>query len=917
MGSKLELNLDDKQLNTFASYYRSLPQKSNTTIRFFNRGDFYTVHGSDAEAAAKSIFRTTSFIKTFGSGEDALDSLILNKNQFESYIKDLLLVKQYRVEVYSNPGKKSQNSWVLEFKGSPGNLSQFEDILFSSDSDKVLGNSVLGIKYDSKTKTVGVALADNVDHCFSVAEFPDDEHFSNLESVIILFGPKECVGIADSSSEAEQLKKTASRCGTMFSARKKSEFSTDGLVQDLNRLLKFKDGQQQNAQTIPQMSLSVAMSSLSAVVKYLELCSDSDNFGLYKMQNLDRKKFLHMDSAAISALSIFGSNEMKSKDHSLTIVDLLDKCRTAQGHRLLNQWVKQPLKDINIITERLDIVELLYSETILRQSLYDEYLRKIPDLHVLSKKLEKKKANLQDCYRIFQAIEKLPEMINALQECDGNDLFPTLRDSIIDPLKENLKDMEKYQEMVSSTLDLAVVDKEEYLVKAEFDDDLQTLRDKMDELEETFGRELNRAARDLSLEPKKTLKLESNSQMGYFFRVTLKDEKAIRNNKNYPQIDGAKGGVRFRSTKLEELNEDYLSTVQQYSEHQESIVAEVLSIAAGYAATLQLMSHVIARLDVLCSFAVVASCSSNPYVRPKMLPQGTGVLRIKEARHPCVELVDNVSFIANDVEFNQDSRFHVLTGPNMGGKSTFIRSIGDIALLSHIGSFVPCTSAEISILDAILARVGASDSLLKGMSTFMVEMVETAGILKMATSDSLVIIDELGRGTSTYEGCGIAWAIAEHLATTAKSYSLFATHFHELTRLADEISSVQNYHVTAATLDDTFTLLYKVKPGACDQSFGIHVSRMARFPVRVVDEAKRKLAELEDNQSSVSVTNDAKKRKLIMEGEDFIKEVLQKCKAIKEESASDEEVLEKIEALTKEVQSCENPSVLALLGQNV
>ncbi|BES93501.1 mutS homolog 2 [Nesidiocoris tenuis] len=915
MASKLQLHLDENQQNVFVSYFNSLPKKSALTLRFFNRGDFYTVHGADAETAARYIFRTTSFIKTIGSGKETLDTMILNKNQFESYVKDLLLVLQYRVEVYSNPGKKSQSSWTLEFKGSPGNLSQFEDILFSSDSDQVLGNSVLGVKYDGKTKTVGVALVDNVDHSFSVAEFPDDEHFSNLESVIVQFGPKECIGASDSSAESDQLKKITDRCGIMFTARRKSELSVDGLAQDLSRLLKFKDGQQQNAQAIPQFALTVAMSALNAVIKYLELISDSEKFGLYRIENLDRQRFVYLDSAAVSALSVSSPSDQPNKGQAMTIVDLLDKCRTAQGHRLLQQWVKQPLKDMNVINERLDIVELIFNDTILRQSLYEELLRKIPDLQVLSKKLERKKSNLQDCYRIFQAIHKLPSLIKALEESNSGECHPTLRDAIIDPLKDAIKDMAKYQDMIESTIDMSLVDKGEYLVKAEFDEDLQNLREKMDELEDSLGVELNRAARDLSLDPKKTLKLESNSQFGYFFRVTLKEEKCLRNNKKYHQIDTNKAGIRFRSDKLQEINEEYLAKMEQYTSHQESIVSEVTSIAAGYAPSLQLISGLLARLDVLTSFAVVASSSCNPYVRPKMFSQGSRRFKLSEARHPCVELVDNVSFIPNDAEFSEESLFHVITGPNMGGKSTFIRSIGCIALMAHIGSFVPCSSAEISILDAILARVGASDSTLKGMSTFMVEMVETAGILKMATRDSLVIIDELGRGTSTYEGCGIAWAIAEHLAATAKSFSLFATHFHELTRLADEIETVKNFHVTATTLADAFTLLYQVKPGACDQSFGIHVAQMARFPDSVIEEAKTKLLELEDYQSEHVGGNDVQKRKYILEGEELIKGALSKCKLLKLDEMTDDEVQAQIENLSKEVQSHDNPYIAALLNR--
>lgn len=857
--------LDAKQAQGFLSFFKTLP-KDPRAVRLFDRRDYYTSHGDDATFIAKTYYHTTTALRQLGNRADALSSVSVSRNMFETIARDILLERMDRtLELYEGSG----SNWRLVKSGTPGNLGSFEDILFANnemqDSPVI---AALAPNFGQNGCEVGLGYVDITKRVLGLTEFLDDSHFTNLESALVALGCRECLVPAETgkSSEYRPMFDAISRCGVMVTERKKTEFKGRDLVQDLGRLVK---GSVEPVRDLVS-GFECASGALGCILSYAELLADESNYGNYTVKQYNLNSYMRLDSAAMRALNVMESKSDANKNFSL--FGLMNRtCTAGMGKRLLHMWLKQPLLDVEEINCRLDLVQSFVEDAALRQDLR-QHLKRISDIERLTHNLERKRASLVHVVKLYQSSIRVPYIKSVLERHDGQ--FATLiRERYIDSLEKWSDDnhLNKFIGLVETSVDLDQLENGEYMISSAYDPNLSALKDEQETLERQIHNLHKQTANDLDLPIDKSLKLDKETQFGHVFRITKKEEPKVRKqlNSHYIVLETRKDGVKFTNTKLKKLGDQFQKIVEEYKSCQKELVARVVQTAASFSEVFAGIAGVLAELDVLLSFADLAASCPTPYTRPNISPPDTGDIILEGCRHPCVEAQDWVNFIPNDCRLVRgESWFQIITGPNMGGKSTYIRQVGVNVLMAQVGSFVPCDNATISIRDCIFARVGAGDCQLRGVSTFMQEMLETASILKGATDRSLIIIDELGRGTSTYDGFGLAWAICEHIVEEIKAPTLFATHFHELTALANKNgdnghkknAGIANFHVFAH-IDPSnrkLTMLYKVHPGACDQSFGIHVAEFANFPPSVVALAREKASELEDFSPIAIIPNDIK-----------------------------------------------------------
>ena len=593
------------------------------------------------------------------------------------------------------------------------------------------------------------------------------------------------------------------------------------------------------------------MISAGAAMQYLLEMQKTDLTHINHIIPYLASRFMLLDSSTRRNLELTETLREKQKKGSLLWV--LDKTKTAMGARRLRSDIEQPLINIDDINARLDAVEQLCKNTVSRDEIR-EYLNPIYDMERLLGKVSYKSANPRDLLAFANSMEMLPHIKTVLKEFDCR---------LLSEIEQEMDGLEDLYHLIKDAIcdDPPVMIREGGMIRTGFDKDIDMLRTAKTE-GKTWLAKLEEEDRERT--GIKNLKIKYNKVFGYYFEVTNSYKDMVPDD--YIRKQTLVNAERYMTPKLKELEDTILNAEDKLNTLEYDVFCKVRDDIAKELERIQKTAKAVARLDVFASLSVVAE--QNHYVRPALNEKG--VIDIKDGRHPVVEkMIDHDMFVANDTYLNNSNHcIAVITGPNMAGKSTYMRQSALIVLMAQLGSFVPAKSANIGIVDRIFTRVGASDDLASGQSTFMVEMNEVANILRNATSKSLLVLDEIGRGTSTFDGLSIAWAVIEHISNKKLlgAKTLFATHYHELTELEGKMNNVNNYCIAVKEKGDDIVFLRKIIKGGADRSYGIQVAKLAGVPDMVIDRAKEIAEQLSDNDitekvQSIAVDTKGDKRK--------------------------------------------------------
>ncbi len=573
-----------------------------------------------------------------------------------------------------------------------------------------------------------------------------------------------------------------------------------------------------------------AVISLGMLLNYLYETQKTSLDHINKLHFYTVGEYLQIDANTRKNLELIET--IRGKKGPGTLYHVVDNTMTAMGGRLLKKWIEEPLKNIKHIYLRLDAVEELY-ENIMTSNNIKEYLKSVYDIERLISRIVYGSCNGRDLNSLKQSLSNLPDLKSELNELSSQ-MFADIYSSF-----DELKD-------IFDLIDASIVDeppisiKEGGIIKTGYNEELDELREITVNGKDWIS---NLQAKEREATGIKNLKIGFNKVFGYYLEVTKSYLKDVPDN--YIRKQTLANCERYVTPELKEMEAKILNADEQIMKLEYELFLEIREFISRHVKRIQETAYNIAVIDAINSLAIAAV--KNNYVRPEMNKKG--FIKITDGRHPVIErIMKNEMFVPNDTYIdNKEYRMSIITGPNMAGKSTYMRQVALIALMSHIGSFVPAKKAEICIIDKIFTRVGASDDLSQGQSTFMVEMSEVSNILKNATSDSLLILDEIGRGTSTYDGLSIAWSVVEYITKKLKAKTLFATHYHELSELESKLKSVKNYKILIKEEHDEITFLRKITEGSIDRSYGIQVANLANLPEEVIERAKEILIQLEES----------------------------------------------------------------------
>lgn len=596
-------------------------------------------------------------------------------------------------------------------------------------------------------------------------------------------------------------------------------------------------------------------SGVAHLFYYLDVRQLKDLSHITKINYLHKNDYLEMDIHSIRNLELVETLRLKERTYSL--VWLLDKCKTAMGSRKLKSWMLNPLKNKDKINERYDKIEKLNNEFIIKDELKN-LLYEVYDIERLSGKVINGSLNARDLIQLKNSIKVMPmikEKITTLgfdYSLDTHEeLFKLLDASIVDEPPISIK--------------------EGYMIKTGFNSELDELRNIRSGGKDFVAAFEAKVKEETGI---KSLKVGFNKVFGYFIEIPNGSKNLVKDEYHWERRQTLTNCERYISPELKEKESMILNAEENIIDLEYKIFCDIKNIVKQEVPHLNATADVLGELDALVSLSV---CSEEyNLVRPNITDEH--IIDIKNGRHPVVEVVSKLEYVPNDCELDNGVNTLLITGPNMSGKSTFMRQLAIIVIMAQMGSFVPCESATLPIIDKIFTRIGASDDLVSGESTFMVEMKEARNAIHNATANSLILFDELGRGTATYDGMSLAQAILEYISDNIKSFTLFSTHYHELTRLDKKYKNIKNVHVSAVENGNEITFLHKVKNGAVDKSYGIHVARLAKMPDSLLKRADEILNEYESNAKK---KNPEEKIQLTMDFEtnvkkdDIIKETIE------------------------------------------
>ena len=575
------------------------------------------------------------------------------------------------------------------------------------------------------------------------------------------------------------------------------------------------------------------------MINYILKTQKRELMHLKPLEYYNSKQFLRMDIHTINSLELL--ENLRNQTRIGSLLWLLDHCQTALGSRELKKWITRPLIDNNLIQKRYDIVGNLINNFEVKEELINS-LKEVYDLERIVGRISYGNANARDLLQLKNSLSYLPNIKENIYKINTN--YSTELADLIDTL-DNLHEL--LEKSINENAPLTIKDGD--IIKNGYNEELDNLRDITKNGKDWL---INYEAKQKEITGIKTLRVSYNKVFGYYIEISKAAALTISPELNYVRKQTLANAERFITPELKEYESLILNSKDKTIELEYELFTEIRSECLKYISNLQINAKVVSTIDCLLSFAIVSE--KNNYVKPKLT--NNLEVNIVDGRHPVVEVLSEDVFVSNDVNINNNYNILLITGPNMSGKSTYMRMLAIIMIMAQIGCFVPAKSATLPIVDQIFTRIGAADDLVSGKSTFMVEMTEVNNALKLATKNSLILFDEIGRGTATYDGMALAQAVIEYVHEKIGAITLFSTHYHELTSLDKTLKRLKNIHVTAKDDKNTLVFLHKVIDGPSDKSYGINVAKLAHLPNQVINRAQSILNYLEETKGKTEIEMD-------------------------------------------------------------